>query len=206
VTAGRRGLVLAGVEVLAPVVVYYVARALGVAPMPALLLGAVWPSVRVLAALRRGHHVDRLALLMLALVVASAAVSVPSGSPELLLARGSVVTAVLGVVVLGSLGRPRPVMFTVGRAVLEGAGHDPASWDARFAAHASFRRLWRTITALWGAGLLADAVLGVVLAFTLPVDAVPVATTTTWVVLLVVLQVATQVLLRRPAHRDLVFG
>lgn len=205
-TAGRRGLVLAAVEVLAPVVVYYLARALGVAPVPALLLGAVWPAARVLVALLRRRPVDRLALLVLALVGASAAVSVPSGSPELLLARGSVVTAVLGAVVLGSLGRPRPVMFTVGRAVLQGAGHDPAPWDARFAAHASFRGLWRTITALWGAGLLVDAVLGVVLAFTLPVDAVPVATTVTWVVLLVVLQVATQVLLRRPAHRELVFG
>ena len=38
---GRRGLVVAGAEVLAPVVVYYAARALGVAPVPALLLGAV---------------------------------------------------------------------------------------------------------------------------------------------------------------------
>lgn len=204
--SGRRGLVLAAVEVLAPAVVYYVARALGVASVPALLLGAVWPAVRVLAALVRRRRVDRLALLVLALVVATAAVSVPSGSPELLLARGSVVTAVLGVVVLGSLARPRPVMFTVGRAVLEGAGHDPAPWDARFAAHASFRRLWRTITALWGAGLLLDAVLGVVLAFTLPVDVVPVSTTVGWVLLLLLLQVATQVLLRRPRHRALVFG
>jgi intracellular septation protein A len=204
--SGRRRLALVGVEVLAPVVVYYVARALEVAPVPALLLGAVWPAVRVLAALVRRRRVDRLALLVLALVVATAAASVPSGSPELLLARGSVVTAVLGVVVLGSLTRPRPVMFTVGRAVLEGAGHDPAPWDARFAAHASFRRLWRTITALWGAGLLLDAVLGVVLAFRLPVDMVPVSTTVGWVLLVVVLQVATQVLLRRPRHRGLVFG
>ena len=77
---GRRGLVLAGVEVLAPVVVYYVARALGVAPVPALLLGAPWPAVRVLAALVRRRRVDRLALLLLVLVGATAAVSVPSGS------------------------------------------------------------------------------------------------------------------------------
>jgi hypothetical protein len=49
-------------------------------------------------------------------------------------------------------------------------------------------------------------VLGVVLAFTLPVDVVPVSTTVGWVLLVVVLQVATQVLLRRPRHRALVFG
>jgi hypothetical protein len=206
VSPGRRGLVLAGVEVVAPVVVYYAARALGAAPVPALLLGAVWPAVRVLAALLGGRRVDRVALLVLALVGATAAVSVPSGTPELLLARGSAVTAVLGVVVLASLARPRPAMYLVGRAVLAGAGHDPATWDARCEAHPSFRRLWRTVTAVWGAGLLLHAVLGVVLAFALPVDVVPVTTTVAWVVLLGVLQVITQVLLRRPAHRELVFG
>ena len=42
-------------------------------------------------ALVRRRRVDRLALLLLVLVAAAAAVSVPSGSPELLLARGSVV-------------------------------------------------------------------------------------------------------------------
>ena len=47
---------------------------------------------------------------------------------------------------------------------------------------------------------------GVVLAVTLPVDVVPVSTSVGWVLLLVVLQVATQVLLRRPRHRALVFG
>lgn len=205
-TAGRRGLLVACAEVVAPVAVYYLARAAGLGPVPALLLGGVWPVCRVVAALVRGRRVDRLALLLLVLAGASAALAIPGGDPEFLLARESAITAILGVVVLGSIARPRPVMFIVGRAVLAGAGHDPSPWDERWRTSARFRRLWRTITASWGAGLAVHATLGVVLAVTLPVDVVPLATTAAWIGLVVVLQVITQVLLRIPRHRELVFG
>lgn len=36
-----------------------------------------------------------------------------------------------------------------------------------------FRRIWRVATAMWGAGLLADAAVRVVISYTLRLDAVP---------------------------------
>lgn len=198
-------LVVALFDLLAPVAVYYALRAAGFTELHALLLSALVPLARLLVDLVRGRRVDRLVLLVLALALVSAATTAATGSPEFLLAREGLITAVLGVVVLGSLARPRPVMYEVGRTVLAGAGHDPAPWDARWADSAVFRRLWRTITVIWGIGLLGDAALRVVFALTLPVDLVPAVTTVQWIVLLVVLQIATQVLLRRPRHRALVF-
>lgn len=198
-------LIVAAFDLLAPVAAYYVLRAAGVTELHALLLSALVPLARLLVDLVRGRRADRLVLLVLALALVSAAMTAATGSPEFLLAREGLITAVLGAVVLGSLARPRPVMYAVGRAVLAGAGHDPAPWDARWADSVVFCRLWWTITVIWGIGLLGDAVLRVVFALTLPVDVVPAVTTVQWIVLLVVLQILTQVLLRRPRHRALVF-
>ncbi|WP_405138910.1 hypothetical protein [Nocardia sp. NBC_01388] len=60
-------------------------------------------------------------------------------------------------------------------------------WEDRWHAEAGFRRHIRVLTAVWGAGFALDAVVRVVLAQTLPIDAVPLVTGLQWVVVLGVL-------------------
>jgi len=89
------------------------------------------------------------------------------GNPLLLKLRESVLTAVFGVVCLGSLARSRPVMFYMGRAFATGGDR---------AKHEEFDQIWespgaptrfRLVTAVWGVVLLAEAVLRTVLALTM---------------------------------------
>lgn len=204
---GRRELVVTLLaDVVAPIAVYYGLRALGVAPTPALLAGAAVPAARALWSLLRHRRLEWFAVLVLVLVAASVATSLVTGSERFLLARDGAVTAALGLVVLATAASARPAMYPIGRMVLARSGHDAEAWDRRWSHSARFRRIWRTVTVLWGAGLLVDAAVRVLLAYTLPVDVAPALHAVQWLPLLLVLQVLSQTYLRRPGNRELVLS
>lgn len=193
-------------DIAAPLVLFYVLRAVGVAAGPALLAGAAVPAARALWVLLRHRRVEWFAVLVLVLCVASAATGLLGGDDRVLLAREAVVTAALGVVLLASVFSSRPVMFVIGRLTLAESGHSPDEWDRRWASSARFRSIWRWLTAGWAAGLLLDAALRVTFAYTLPVDVVPAVQGVQWFAVLAVLLVAGQVWLRLPRHRALTFS
>lgn len=68
----------------------------------------------------------------------------------------------------------RPAALVFARPLMENiklfAGQ---SWDRRWETQPQFRRIWRVATVMWGAGLLADAAVRVVISYVLPIDAVP---------------------------------
>jgi hypothetical protein len=75
------------VDIVAPIAVYYVARALGATVWVALLAGGAIPAIGVLAGLPRGRRPDTMGILILAALALSATVSVVNGSPRALFAR-----------------------------------------------------------------------------------------------------------------------
>jgi hypothetical protein len=88
------------------------------------------------------------------------------GSATLLKVRESLLTGLFGAVCLGSLAAKRPMMFYLGRSFATGG--DPAQveefngiWDLPGAA-----RRFRLVTAVWGLGLVGEAVVRFVLALT----------------------------------------
>ena len=96
------------------------------------------------------------------------------------------ITGIWGASFLATLAARRPAAFLFARPLLEGRRvFAVTSWDALWDAEPRFRRIWRMATVWWAAGLLADAVIRmvitlpvdvvirIVMAFTLPVDVVP---------------------------------
>jgi hypothetical protein len=88
------------------------------------------------------------------------------GSATLLKVRESLLTGLFGAVCLGSLAAKRPVMYYLGRSFATGG--EPAQveefdtiWDLPGAA-----RRFRFVTAVWGVGLVGEAVVRFVLALT----------------------------------------
>jgi len=69
-----------------------------------------------------------------------------------------------------------------------------------------FRHAWRRITVIWGITSVVDAVIRVVVAYTLPVPVVPAMDPVITVITIVALQIPTLVLLRRSGTWHLVFG
>lgn len=144
----------------------------------------------------------------MATLAATAALSLVTGSPRALLARDGLATAAWAAYMYASLLAQRPATFTVSRPLLEGRRvFDPAarawvrpssqSWDELWQRVPGFRRIWRACTVIWGTAILADAVIRVIMAYTLPVGVVPALGGALWPVTFIALQIATNVYFAR---------
>lgn len=151
-------------DVAAPLVAYYVLRSAGLTTVTALLISGVFPLLHVVIGAVRRRRLDVVGTLVLAGIIVGTLLGLVSHSARLVLVEGSVPTAVFGLACLGSLLARRPLMFSLG---LEFTGPDTAKgremtglWQ-----YEGFRRIFRTITAVWGVGFLVEAALRVVVVY-----------------------------------------
>ncbi|GAA0849483.1 VC0807 family protein [Streptosporangium amethystogenes subsp. fukuiense] len=174
--SGRRTLLRLLVDLLVPAVLYYLLRAAGVSVYLSLLVTAVVPAAMGTYLLVRERRVDGLSVFLTAMMLLGVGASLISGSERFLLAREGWLTAAVGLWFLAGLRVGTPLTFLFSRPLLEhrfpvrGTGE---SWDVLWERLPRFRRAWRVTTVLWGAGTLLDSAARVVMAYTLPVDAVP---------------------------------
>jgi len=175
-----------GIDVLVPLAVYYLARGLDASVLEATLLSGVIPALRVVATAVRRRRIDVLALMMVSLFLVSGAVSVLEGDPRLLFARDGWLTGALGVWALLSLRLTRPFLLHLGRAIAAlkkgTAGAD--EWEHRWHAEPEFRHHLRIVSIVVGVVLIVDAVVRIVIAYSLPLDSVPLATNVQYFVML----------------------
>jgi hypothetical protein len=194
---GTVALVVAVADVVVPIALYYVCRGLGLSELHALLVSSVAPIVSFAAQGVVTRRVDGLALFIGAVLVLNIAVALTAADPRTLLARDGWITGLAGLFFLASLRAGRPFVFTIARPLAEGRLGPPGEdWDSVWDRVPLFRHVWRVLTVLWGIGLLADAAIRVVVAYTLPVDVVPAANGVQYAVVYLLLQVITQVYLR----------
>jgi hypothetical protein len=196
------------IDVVAPIAAYYGLRAAGASVWLALVAGAVVPAIGVVAGVLARRRIDAMGFLVLAAVAVSAAVSLVTGSPRDLLARDGLITGAWAGYMYVSLLARRPATFVVSRPLLEGrrvfdararAWVRPAgqSWDELWDRVPRFRLIWRACTVIWGTAILADAVIRVIMAYTLPTGLVPALGGALWPVTFIVLQVITNIFFAR---------
>lgn len=162
-----------GIDLVLPFAMYYGLRLAGADPWLALMLGAVGPLVRIAVATVRARRIDRLGVFTLSILAIGTAVGMFSADPRLLLARESWLTALVGMWILISLAGRRPVLFeaTITVMPIDAA----AQWEHDWNTNPFFRRIFRTMTLAWGLAFILDAVARVIMAYTLPIDVVPLA-------------------------------
>lgn len=187
-TAGLRRLLARQLilELVVPLAGFYGLRALGASTWLALSAGALLTAPWILYGAIRSRRLEVTAVFTLSLMLAGALVSLVTGDPRLLLVRDSWIGALLGLWILASVPTQRPfIMFTSRAVVVAKVGEAGAkAWEARWDQEADFRRHIRILTAIWGAVFLADALVRVVLAYTLPIDSVPAVSTVQWLAVL----------------------
>lgn len=92
----------------------------------------------------------------------------------------------LGLWILATLFTQHPFMRTAARTIVTvkigEAGY--RQWDARWDNDSRFRGQLRVLTTVWGTVFTLDALVRVLLAYTLPVDSVPLVSTLQWLVVL----------------------
>jgi hypothetical protein len=167
----RHGLRLAGellVNVVLPVLVYDWAKP-AYGEMGALLASSAPPLLWSVVEFARHRRVDALSMLVLAGIVLSLLAFVGGGGVRVLQLREKLVTALIGLIFLGSVAIGRPLIYQLARA---GLARRSASELAEFEGlrgNRFFERTMTLMTLVWGFGLLGEAALSAVLVFVLPV-------------------------------------
>jgi hypothetical protein len=149
-------------DIAGPLLAYNLLRSAGFSSVSALILSGVFPAAGVIIGIVQHRRVDALGVLVLAGIAVGAVIGLVSHNARLVLDEGSVPTAVFGLICLGSLGTPKPLMY---RLAMEFIGPDTPKgqeftglWQ-----YAEFRRVFRVVTAVWGIAYLAEAVARVVI-------------------------------------------
>ncbi len=188
----NRRLVWFAFDLLVPTALLYALLWLGSSLYLALLGSATLSAVTAVVSYWRGTGRQRFAPVMLALALAAFGVTLITGSDRFLLARESVLTAVVGGWFLSSIWKERPLTYVFTRPLLEGRfGTTGRKWEPIWEREPRFRRIWRVSSVMWAVALFIDAALRVVLAYTLPVNTVPISQTGLMIATMLVMQVVT---------------
>jgi hypothetical protein len=174
-----------------PTLLYYVLRAAGMPVYGSLLVSTLVSAAPGLVTLARERRVDGLSAYFTAMVLGALVISLIPGATRFLLAKEAVLTAVTGVWFLASVRAERPLVYLFTRPVLQGRLRWPRDWDAVWEQAPRLRRMWRVSSVIWGVGLLVDAAVRVLMAWTLPPDDVPGLATALYAVMVVLLNLIT---------------
>ena len=188
--AGLRRVIRANVmtvvfEVIVPMVLFYGLRAAGVSQWWALMAGVLAAVPYVGWTVARNRRIDLLAVFTLSVLVLSVVLGLLSDDPRTLAIREGWTAALgglFGLWMLVTVVTGKPAQLTLGRTIaeLKRGAEGAAAWAARWDTDTRFRRGLRIDTAVWGAVLLANAVVHVVLVYTLPIDLISLVTTVEW--------------------------
>lgn len=179
VAAARQGprmvtmLVPLAVDVAVPVAAYFALHALGAGDFLALAAGGLVSAGLALVGVLRKWRLDGFALFILAVFGVGMLTTVLTGDVRFLLAKESFGTGLAGLGILASCALYRPFTFYSGRRFVCGGDRAREQWWHRaYDAQPGFRRSIRFMSMVWGGGLLAEALVRVTMAYTLPVGAV----------------------------------
>ncbi len=208
----RPGLLWFLADLIVPTALFYVLIWNGASIYLALLASAGLSTVSALVSFWRGDGSQSFAPYMLALQLAAFAVALIAGSDRFLLAKESVLTALVGVWFLRSIWSARPLTYLLTRPLLEGtwgrrwglAGGP--SWETLWEREPRFRHIFRVSTVMWGIATLIDAVLRVVIAYRVPIGSVVALQTAMFGVTLLLMQVVTNVYYSRAGLWPMLMG
>lgn len=186
-----RALLPTVVDLALPSLVFYGLRAVGVGQWWALILGGLVVGIRVVWGIVRERKLNGIALFSLSMLVLGNVISLLTGDPRLLLARESWITSIVGLWMLASLFARRPVLFT-GAKLLMPSQEARDDWENSWR-HPEFRHVMRASTVIWAVLLMADTIVRIVMAYTLPIDIVPALTTAQLLVLILVMHLGIRV-------------
>jgi hypothetical protein len=155
-----------------PIATYLVLAGGGMSAVAALAISGVWPALELLLTVARTRHVDEFSVIVLIFLVLGIITAVAFNSARLLLVKDSALTGLFGLVLLGSLLAPRPLMFYFGRKFATDGTPERVAWWNGLWQYPDFRRGQRILTIVWGAAFLGEAVLRILLSLTLPVSVI----------------------------------
>ena len=182
-SARWRFLCMLTLDTVVPLIVYYAVRAFGATPWTALVAGGAVPLLRILTATATGRRVGTTGWFTLSVLAAGTVVGLLTADPRLLMARESYLTGIAGLWILATLWARHPLVYTATIRIVP--AETAATWHRAWDTSHEFRRAMRGMTLGFGLAFLTDAAARVVMAYTLPLDLVPLLSAVLLVVLLI---------------------
>jgi hypothetical protein len=156
-------------SVVAPIIIYGQLTDRGVGEVPALIISGIGPVVDLAITMAISRRIDEFSVFVLVFLVIGVVTSLLFNDPRLILLKESAITGLFGLVLLGSLLAPRPLMFYFGRRFATGGTPERIVWWNGLWQYPGFRRTQRVMTLVWGVVLLGEAVVRGILAYQLEV-------------------------------------
>jgi hypothetical protein len=156
------------IDAALPAIAYQILSHHGVADVPALTAGAIFPVANIARKFIATRRIDLIGAIVLVFIAIGAISSLLSGNVLFVLIKESFITGLVGLLFLSSFLWKRPIMFYFARQI--GAGEDAerlAAWDAMWQERPRFRTTMRTMTTVWGVGYVVEALVRVAFALTL---------------------------------------
>lgn len=170
-TKAPKAAVEIGVNFALPFLVYSAAHA-RLGDVGAMMAASLPPLAWSIVEFGRHRRIDALSLLVLAGIALSLVAFLGGGGVRFLQLRERLVTAVIGLIFLGSAAIGRPLIYQLARARLarRGAAHETSAFES-VADDARFRRAMMVMTLAWGVVLVADSAICAALVFVLSIKA-----------------------------------
>ena len=158
-------------SVVVPLILIQVLLHLGLAPLLVLAIATLPPLYELVLELRHTKRVGFISLVSLVGIVAGFGLAYITGNAVFAVLKDSAFTFIFGCLFLGSLFTERPLIY---RLNLDMSGGTPAGRAAATALWEKphVRRAFRIMTAVWGLGLITDALVRVLIGLTLPIATV----------------------------------
>ncbi|MFJ9460143.1 VC0807 family protein [Kitasatospora sp. NPDC101447] len=161
-------LISIGFNVVAPIMIYNQLHDHGYSESTAILLSGLGPVIDTLIYLVWHRRIDEFAVVSLVFVALTLVVAlIGPQDPKMLLAKDSFVSGLLGVLYLVSLAAPKPIMFYFGRKFATDGTPEMVAWWNSMWQYPGFRKVQRNLTIVWGVAFVLEAVLRIVLVYTL---------------------------------------
>lgn len=158
------------VNALAPYLIYVLLKG-HVSNFAALIGSAIPPLLESIWSLIKRRRMDVMAILVLGGIVLSLLLMLVGGNARLLLVRESLITGLIGLIFLGSLILPKPLIFYLAREMNGGDSPENSErWEQRWQQAGWFRRGMRLMTGVWGLGTVLEAIVRIWMAETLPIQ------------------------------------
>ncbi|MBF6066092.1 hypothetical protein IU500_34960 [Nocardia terpenica] len=149
---------------------YYVFRAFGVSDVAALVASSIVTALWVLGVAVVRGRLDGLAAIGLPLNGLGLLIAFAGGDARLMLAKDPLTSAVLCVLLLGSLVVGRPAIFGISRRLHAGGTESARHWETLWHNDPQVRHAFRRSTELWAAGFAVDATIRLLMIYTLPLS------------------------------------
>jgi len=154
------------IDIVAPILVYFILHSIGVGDVLALTIGGMVTAVNALVGTVRRRRLDSIGLLVVAEIALSIALLLIAQDPRILLIKPSFYVGFAAIYAFATCLVGRPIGFESAKPMAtKGVPERLAAYERAWERSPEFRRTERVITAVWGVAFLADAVLRVLVVY-----------------------------------------